>query len=66
MYEVTEIQEYRKKWLEAERDLAINWVEPLSIPLSYEPVDHVDKNIEPISEPHSNSRKLEDYQPGGY
>lgn len=63
MYEVTEIQDYRQKWLEAERDLALNWIEPLSIPL-YEPLDHIDKNIEPIDEPPSTSRKLEDYQPG--
>jgi len=28
MYEVQEIQAYKQKWLEAERDLAINWAEP--------------------------------------
>ena len=39
MYEITEIQEYRQKWLEAERDLALNWVEPLSIPIICEPID---------------------------
>lgn len=64
MYEVAEIQEYRQKWLEAERELALNWIEPLSIHLDYEPIDHVDKNLEPINEPPSTSRKLEDYQPG--
>jgi len=45
MYEVLEIQDYRQQWLEAERDLAINWAEPLSDPLNYEPIDNVDKDI---------------------
>ena len=45
MYEVSEIQDYKQKWLEAERDLAINWVEPPSDPLSYEPIDNVDKEM---------------------
>jgi len=27
MYEVSDIQEYRQKWLEVERDLAVNWAE---------------------------------------
>ena len=27
MYEVQDIQDYEQKWLKAERDLAINWVE---------------------------------------
>ena len=51
MYEVIETQDYREKWIEAERDLAISWIEPLSIPLNYEPVDQVDENIEPIGMP---------------
>ena len=51
MYEVTEIEDYRKKWLEAEREVAITWIEPLCIPVNYEPVDQVDKNIEPIDVP---------------
>lgn len=51
MYEVTEIEDYREKWLEAERDIAINWGEYLFVPVNYEPVDHVDKNIEPIDMP---------------
>jgi hypothetical protein len=49
MYEVPEIQDYKQKWLEAERDLAIIWVEPLSIPLNCEPIDNADKDIEPIN-----------------
>ncbi|MDP2919822.1 MAG: hypothetical protein Q8O43_06370 [Dehalococcoidia bacterium] len=57
MYEIPEIQDYRQKWLEAERDLALNWVEP-------PPLDNIDKDIEPINEPFPASRKLEDYQPG--
>ena len=64
MYEIPEIQDYRQKWLEAERDLAINWVQPPSISPSYEPFDNVDKDIESINESLSTSRKLEDYQPG--
>jgi len=51
MYEVTEIEDYGEKWLEAERDLAIIWREYLSIPVNDEPVDQVDKNIEPIDTP---------------
>lgn len=50
MYEVADIEDYREKWLEAERELAINWIEDLSIPLSYEPINDVDKNLEPINE----------------
>ena len=41
MYEVQEIQDYRQKWLEAERDLAICWVEPPPNP-NYEPVSYPD------------------------
>jgi len=55
MDEVIEIQDYREKWLEAERDIAIGWIKPLSIPLNYEPdyepVEEVDENIEPIGMP---------------
>ena len=45
MYEVFEIQDYRQKWLEAERDLAINWIELQSNPVNCEPIDNVDKDI---------------------
>ena len=45
MYEVSDIQKYRQKWLEAERDLAINWAEPPFGPTNYEPIDNVDKYI---------------------
>jgi len=45
MYEVAEIQDYRQKWLEAERDLAINWIEFQSDSPNYEPIDNVDKDI---------------------
>lgn len=43
MYEVQEIQDYKQKWLEAERDLAINWAEP---PFDLESIDSVDKDTE--------------------
>ena len=36
MYEIDDIQDYKQKWLEAERELAINWVEIPSIPLDSE------------------------------
>lgn len=49
MYEVEEIQDYKLKWLEAERNLAINWAELQSYPLNYEPMENVDKDIEPIN-----------------
>lgn len=45
MYEVTEIQDYIQKWLEAERDLAINGRGLQSYPYNYEPIDNVDKDI---------------------
>ncbi len=45
MYEVSEIQDYRQKWLEVERDLAINGVELQSDPPNYEPIDNVDKDV---------------------
>ena len=66
MYEVseTEIQNYRQKWLEAERELAINGVVPQSNPPHYEPIDDVDKDIERINKSLPASRNLEDYQPG--
>ena len=49
MYEVSEIQDYRQKWLEAERDLAINWAEPPFGPTNYEPIDNVDKDTERVN-----------------
>jgi len=44
MYEVQDIQDYKQKWLEAERDLAVNWVEPPSLPLNHGPIGNVDKD----------------------
>ena len=38
MYEISDIQEYRQKWLEAERDLLLNWAEPCPLLPSYEPI----------------------------
>ena len=65
MYEVEEIQDYRLKWLEAERDLAINWAESPSDPLNYEPVENVDKDVERVNKSLLvPTRSLEDYQPG--
>ncbi len=55
MYEIEEIQDYKLKWLEAERDLAINWAEPPSNPLNYEPIEDVDKDTEPINKSPSTS-----------
>lgn len=51
MYEVTEIEDYREKWLEAERELAISWREHLIIAVNYEPVDQADKKVEPVETP---------------
>jgi len=48
MYEVTEIEDYREKWLEAERELAISWREHLIIAVNYEPLDEADKKVEPV------------------
>ena len=38
MYEVTDIQEYRNKWLEAERELMLIWFIPDVSLVDYEPV----------------------------
>ena len=43
MYEVPELQDYRQKWLEAERDLVVNWIVLQSYPCGYEPIDGGDK-----------------------
>lgn len=52
MSEVTEIEDYREKWLEAERDIAINcWIEDLYIAVKHEPVDEVDEKIGPAEMP---------------
>ncbi len=59
MYEVSEIQDYRQKWLEAERDLAINWVELPSDSPYYEPIDNVDKDTERVSKSLLVPRDLE-------
>lgn len=45
MYEVADIQDYRQKWLKAECELAINWVEFQSASPNYEPIGNVDKDI---------------------
>lgn len=45
MYEVTDIQDYIQKWLEAERDLAINGRGLQYNLYNYEPKDNVDKDI---------------------
>ena len=41
MYEIDDIQDYKMKWLEAERDLALNWAERPSSPLDYEPIENI-------------------------
>ena len=65
MYEIDEIQDYKLKWLEAERDLAINWAEPTSDPLTSEPIDNVEKDTERVNKSLLDStRNLEDYQIG--
>lgn len=64
MYEVAEIQDYEQKWLEAERDLAINWVKLQPDSPNYEPIDNGDKDTERANKSLSTSRNLEDYQPG--
>ena len=64
MYEVSEIQDYRQKWLEAERDLAINGVELQSDSINCEPIDIIDKDSERVKESLLTPRNLEDYQPG--
>lgn len=64
MYKIPEpaIQEYRRKWLEAERDLAIKGVAPLINSANCEPIDNGDTDTErkPVSIP----RNLEECQPG--
>ena len=47
MYEVSEEiqQDYRQKWLEAERDLALMGIGLQSDPPNHEPIDNVDKDI---------------------
>lgn len=61
MYEILEsdAQDYKQKWLEAERDLAL-----MSIPIICEPFNHIDEDIEPAEESHPNSKGIEDYEPG--
>lgn len=51
MNEINDIEDYGEKWLEAERELASNWIEDLYVPVSYEPVDQEDKNVEPVELP---------------
>ncbi len=65
MYEVPESEDYKQKWLEAERDLAINWALPPSDSLNYEPIENVDKDTERVNKSLLvPTRSLEDYQPG--
>lgn len=65
MYEIDEIQDYKLKWLEAERDLAVNWAKSTSDPLSPEPIDNVDEDTERVNKSLLGSkRNLADYQPG--
>jgi hypothetical protein len=45
MCEISEIQDYLQKWLEAERDLVINGGGLQSYPYNYEPIDNIDKDI---------------------
>ena len=45
MCEVIEIQDYIQKWLEAERDLAINGRGLQSYPYNFEPIDNLDEDI---------------------
>jgi len=58
MYKIPEpeIQEYRRKWLEAERDLAIKGVIPPVNSLNCEPIDNGDEDTEGKSV--STPRKL--------
>lgn len=64
MYEISDIQDYKQKWLEAERALAINWVELPSDKPNDEPIDNVDNDTERVNKSFLPSRNLEDYQPG--
>ena len=64
MYEVPEIQDYKQKWLEAERDLALNWAELPIVSLNDEPIDNVDRTTERVNKSRLPSRNLEDYKPG--
>jgi len=48
MNEITDIEDYGEKWLEAERELASNWIEDLYVRLTYEPVDEVERKLEPV------------------
>ena len=45
MSEGPDIQDYIQKWLEAERDLAINGAGLQSYPYDYEPTDAVEKDV---------------------
>ena len=51
MYEIpeSEIQDYKQKWLEAERELALMGIGIQSTP-NYEPVDNIGKDSEHIRE----------------
>ncbi len=60
MYEISkENQDYKQKWLEVERDLALMGIVPQSGSPNYGPIVDVDKDMERV-----NKRNLEDYQPG--
>ena len=62
MYEVQEIQDYKQRWLEAERDLALIWAE---LPLNHETIDNLDEDTERVNKSLLDpTRNLEDYQPG--
>jgi len=39
MYEVSDIQDYLQKWLEAERELLLMWLNPRSTPPNDESID---------------------------
>lgn len=63
MYEIPETQDYLQKWLEAERELAMNWIVlPPVDSLTWEPVN-TDRVKDDISEPVITPRNFEDCRP---
>lgn len=66
MYEIpeSEVQDYGQKWLEAERELVLNWVDIPVAPLNGEPRDNADRDSKRVSKALLLPRMLEDYQPG--
>jgi len=43
MYEGLDIRDYILKWLEAERELMVNWETLQYYPYNYEPINNIEK-----------------------